>query len=224
MKNTPVRFAVAALSCSLLAGAALAQMGRFSAPHVMGFWNPVVGAGAVYTVQPAKGDKTEMQIAIVGKEQVDGKDAYWYEMAFNHGNGEMIMKSLMVLNGADTHVSRMIMQMPGRPPMEMPTQMMHQDRTTQPADIRSDAEDLGSETVTVPAGTFTCEHYRTKKTGGEVWVSQKVSPYGLVKSKTNDTSMELTKVITGAKDQITGTPQPFNPQAFGQQQQQSPNQ
>jgi hypothetical protein len=32
--------------------------------------------------------------------------------------------------------------------------------------------------------------------------------------------MELTKVITGAKDQITGTPQPFNPQMMMQQQQQ----
>jgi hypothetical protein len=223
MKNIPIRFAAAALFCSLLAGAAPAQMGRFSAPQVMGFWNPVVGAGAVYTVRPAKGDKTEMQIAIVGEEQVDGKDAYWYEMSFNHGNGETIMKSLMVLNGPDTHVSRMIIQMPGRPPMEMPTQMMHQDRTTQPADVRSDAEDLGSDTITVPAGTFTCQHYRTKN-GGEVWVSPKVSPYGLVKSKTNDSSMELTKVVTGAKDQITGTPQPFNPQASGQQQQQSPNQ
>src|ERR1700689_4623808 len=112
MKNS-WRCAATAGVLVLMASAAVAQMGRFSAPHVMGFWNPVVGAGAVYTLQPAKGDKTEMQIAIVGKEQVDGKDAYWYEMAFNHGNGEMIMKSLMVLNGSDTHVSRMIMQLPG---------------------------------------------------------------------------------------------------------------
>lgn len=223
MKNSPLRFAATALFCSLLTTGAAAQMGRFSAPQVVGFWNPVVGAGAAYLVQPAKGDKTEMQIAIVGKEQVEGKDAYWYEMSFNHGNGQMIMKSLMVLNGPDTRVSRMIMQMPGRAPMEMPTQMMHQDHSTQPADVRSEAEDLGSEIITVPAGTFTCEHYRTKN-GGDVWVSQKISPYGLVKSKTNDSSMELTKVVTGAKDQITGTPQPFNPQMFMQQQQPSPNQ
>ena len=222
MKNS-LRFALSAVLFGLMATAAAAQMGSFSAPHVMGFWNPVVGQGATYSMQSAKGDKTDMQIAIVGKEQVDGKDAYWYEMSFNRGKGEMIIKTLMVLNGSDTHVSRMIMQMPGRPPMEMPTQMMHQDKTTQPADVRSDAEDLGSETITVPAGTFTCKHYRTKKNGGDVWVSEKISPYGLVKSKTNDSSMELTKVVTGAKDQITGTPQPFNPQAFGQQQQ-SPNQ
>jgi hypothetical protein len=222
--NHSLRFAVSAVLFGLMATAAAAQMGAFSAPNVMGFWNPVVGQGAAYSMQSAKGDKTEMQIAIVGKEQVEGKDAYWYEMAFNRGSGQMIIKTLMVLNGTDTHVSRMIMQMPGRPPMEMPAQMLHQDKTTQPADVRSDAEDLGSETITVPAGTFTCKHYRTKKAGGDVWVSDKISPYGLVKSKTNDSSMELTKVVTGAKDQITGTPQPFNPQAFGQQQQQSPNQ
>jgi hypothetical protein len=212
------RHALTALLLALVSTAASAQMGRFSSPHVSGFWNPVVGEGAQYSIQSQKGDKTDMQITVVGKESVDGKDAYWYEMSFNRGNGEMVMKQLMVLNGADTQISRMIMQMPGRPPMEMPTQMLHQDHAPQTADVRTGGEDLGSDTITVPAGTFTCQHYRTKS-GGEVWVSQKVSPYGLVKSKSNESSMELTKVITGAKDQITGTPQPFNPQMMIQQQQ-----
>ena len=212
------RHALTALLLALVSTAASAQMGRFSSPHVSGFWNPVVGEGAQYSIQSQKGDKTDMQITVVGKESVDGKDAYWYEMSFNRGNGEMVMKQLMVLNGADTQISRMIMQMPGRPPMEMPTQMLHQDHAPQTADVRTGGEDLGSDTITVPAGTFTCQHYRTKS-GGEVWVSQKVSPYGLVKSKSNESSMELTKVITGAKDQITGTPQPFSPQMMMQQQQ-----
>jgi len=216
--KTSLRYILAAFLLTLVATVASAQIGRFSQPHVMGFWNPVVGEGAEYEIQSANGDKSNMQITIVGKEPVNGKDAYWYEMALHRGSGQMIVKTLMVLNGADTHSSRMIMQMPGQPPMEMPTQMMHQERSPQTADIRSDAEDLGSETITVPAGTFTCQHYRTKS-GGEVWVSPKVSPYGLVKSKSNDSSMELTKIITGAKDQITGTPQPFNPQMMQQQQQ-----
>src|ERR1700693_1864202 len=132
--NNSLRFAVSAVLFGLMATAAGAQMGSFSAPHVMGFWNPVVGQGATYSMQSAKGDKTDMQIAIVGKEQVDGKDAYWYEMSFNRGGGQMIMKSLMVLNGSDTHVSRMIMQMAGRPPMEVVMEMMHQDRAKQTAD------------------------------------------------------------------------------------------
>jgi len=214
------RHTVTATLLAVVATAASAQMGHFSAPHVSGFWNPVMGAGAEYQIQPAKGDKSNIQITIVGKEAVEGKDAYWYEMSFDRANGQMmVFKQLMVLNGADTQISRMIMQMPGRPPMEMPTQMMHQDRAPQTADVRTGGEDLGSDTITVPAGTFTCQHYKTKS-GGEVWISPKVSPYGLVKSKSNDTTMELTKLITGAKDQITGTPQPFNPQMMMQQQQQ----
>ena len=214
------RHTVTATLLAVVATAASAQMGHFSAPHVSGFWNPVMGAGAEYQIQPAKGDKSNIQITIVGKEAVEGKDAYWYEMSFDRANGQMmVFKQLMVLNGADTQISRMIMQMPGRPPMEMPTQMMHQDRAPQTADVRTGGEDLGSDTITVPAGTFTCQHYKTKS-GGEVWISPKVSPYGLVKSKSNDTTMELTKLITGAKDQITGTPQPFNPKMMMQQQQQ----
>ena len=74
--NNSLRFALSAVLFGLMATAAAAQMGSFSAPHVMGFWNPVVGQGAMYSMQSAKGDKTDMQIAIVGKEQVEGKDAY----------------------------------------------------------------------------------------------------------------------------------------------------
>jgi hypothetical protein len=42
-------------------------------------------------------------------------------------------------------------------------------------------------------------------------VSEKVSPFGVVKSQGKDTTMVLTKVVTDATDKITGTPQPFNP-------------
>ena len=73
------RYAAAACVLVLAASAAVAQMGRFSAPHISGFWNPVVGEGAEYSMQPAKGDKTDMQITVVGKESVGGKDAYWYD-------------------------------------------------------------------------------------------------------------------------------------------------
>jgi len=210
------RLAVPAALIMLLAASANAQMGR--PPRISGVWNPVVGAGAAYEVD-TKGDKTEMEIAIIGKESVGGKDAYWYEMSFNSAGvgGQMVMKSLTIPDGPDTQVTRMIMQMPGRPPMEMPAQMLHQDRSRQPADIRSDAEDLGNESVTVPAGTFTCKHYRSKKDSSDTWISEKVSPYGMVKHQSADTTMVLTKVIANAKDKITGTPVPFNPQMMMQQ-------
>ena len=196
-----------------------AQMGMHAGPAMRGIFNPVVGSGGEYEMTTDKG-KTVMEISVVGKESVDGKDGYWFEMAISNASmGQMISKSLTVLDGQDTVVSRMIMQMGSRPPMEMPTQMYKANAQKQSADIRDRADDVGSETVTTPAGTFITEHYKMKDGSGDAWVAPKAGPYGLVKFQGKDSSMVLTKVITDAKDQITGTPQPFNPMMFQQNQQ-----
>jgi len=196
-----------------------AQMGMHAGPAMRGIFNPVVGSGGEYEMTTDKG-KTVMEISVVGEESVDGKDGYWFEMAISNASmGQMISKSLTVLDGQDTVVSRMIMQMGSRPPMEMPTQMYKANAQKQSADIRDRADDVGSETVTTPAGTFVAEHYKMKDGSGDAWVAPKAGPYGLVKFQGKDSTMVLTKVITDAKDKITGTPQPFNPMMFQQNQQ-----
>jgi hypothetical protein len=190
------------------AAAAHAQMGR--APQFSGVWNPVVGAGAAYSVQ-ARGETTEMEMAVIGKEMVEGKDGYWFEMTMQspREKGTMVMKYLYVLEGAQTRIVRMVMQAPGQPPMEMPASMMGRMGTqpTQTADIRTQSQDVGGESVTTPAGTFACEHYRARDGSWDVWVAKDLPPYGLVKSQAHDYTMTLLRVITNAKDKITGTPQ-----------------
>jgi hypothetical protein len=213
------RFVIAAGLGIFSVGTAAGQMGM-RGPSMRGVWNPVVGSGAAYSIEQKSGEKSEMEMAIVGKETVDGKDGYWFEMTMQspRGEGQMVMKSLTVVDGSNTTVKRMIMQPPGQQPMEMPIAMMQQrGSTTRPADIRSEAEDVGSESVTTPAGTFTCEHYRMKDGSADVWVAKNVAPYGVVKSTSKDTTMLLTRVITNAKDKITGTPVPFNPMGMMQQ-------
>jgi len=202
----------------LLAGTASAQMGMRQSPMPSGIFSPVVGSGAAYDITTSEGRKMNIEYAIVGKESVNGKDGYWMEWTTSGmGNGEMVMKVLTV-PGETTATTRVIMQMPGRPPMEMPQQMSgRMSSQTAASDIRSSATDVGSESVTVPAGTFTCEHYRMKEGSGDTWVSTKVAPFGVVKHQGKDTTMVLTKVITDAKDRIVGTPQPFNPMGMTQQ-------
>jgi len=215
-----VRFGYVFVLAAMLPGFAGAQMGMHAGPAMRGIFNPVVGSGGQYEMMSEKGTKTVMEIAVVGKESVDGKEGYWFEMTMaNTAMGQMTSKTLTVLDGQDTVVSRMIVQMGNRPPMEMPTQMYKTNAQKQPADIRDRAEDVGSESVTTPAGTFVTEHYKMKDGSGDAWVAPKAGPYGLVKFQGKDTSMVLTKVITDAKDQITGTPQPFNPMMFQQNQQ-----
>jgi hypothetical protein len=205
----------------ILAGAATASaqmggmMGGGAASQFKGIFNPVIGQGGEYlltsTSANQKGPHT-IDIAVVGKEEVDGKTGYWLEITTQdpRSGGSMYMKMLTVIDGTNTQSTRMIMQMPPQPPMEMDIQSMQamSGRTPPPqsADISKEGQDMGSETVTVPAGTFTCEHYRTSE-GDDVWVSTKVSPWGLVKMTGHTgTSMVLNKVFTDAKDMITGTP------------------
>lgn len=209
---------VAVVFCGLaLASASSAQMMRGGGPpQFAGVFNPVVGAGAAYELETQDGKKN-VEMGIVGKESVEGKDAYWWEMAIpdQRAGGEMVLKVLLVMDGSSTHSSKMIMQLPGKPPMEMPTGMTQGNRSHVPTDARTDAQDLGSESVTVPAGTFTAEHYRSKDGSADTWVAKSAGPYGIVKHQGKDTTMVLTKVYSDYKDKITGTPQPFNPMAFG---------
>ena len=185
-------------------------------PTLSGIWHPVVGTGASYDVTKADGTKLPYEILIVGKEDVDGKPAYWMEMSMAEPrtSSTVYVKSLMTVNENHVVSSRMIMQMPGQDPMELDSNMAAQSRRMQQpqsSDINEKAEVVGTESVTVPAGTYTCQHYRMKDGSGDAWISDKVGPWGLVKAVDKGQTIVLTKSITDAKDHITGTPKKFDP-------------
>lgn len=222
MKRTWWLLAAALVCCGWVAPLR-AQMGM-RGPELRGVFRPIMGAGAEYAMEDkgGKGQPRKMEITIVGKEQVDGKDAYWMEMGFAEprSGGIMYMKTLTVVDDQKVVTSRMIMQMPGQPPMEMDSQMgMHRNKQPQSADIRKEAERVGAETITTPAGTFACERWRQKDGSSDFWISDKVAPWGLVKMVGKDSSMTLLRVITGAKTHITGTPVKFDPMQMMRQHQ-----
>lgn len=214
------RFMVLTITmCLGFAGAAAAQMGM-RPPQIPGEFKPVVGSGSQYEISTKKDPKMEMAYAIVGKESVDGAEGYWMEIRMLSGKGEgMVMKQLMVMSGGTPGLKRMIMQMPGRPPMEMPVGMMGGMMKDMPKHTATETgqghgmgEKVGTETVTVPAGTFMCDHYRSHSEHGtsDIWISTKVAPYGLVKMTSEDTTMVLQKVLTNETSQIKGEPQKMN--------------
>lgn len=210
------RMMTGAFLLAVMVATAGAQMGMRQGPAMSGIFRPVVGSGAQYEVQTADGKKTQMEYSVVGKESVNGKDAFWFEMVTSGTPmGEMVMKTLTTTDASNTITSRTIMQMPGRPPMEMSSQMGRMGSQGQTTDLRTRAERVGTESVTTPAGTFSCEHYLMMKDGsGDTWVSDKVYPLGVVKHQGKDSTMVLIKVLTDVKDRITGTPQPFNPMSM----------
>jgi hypothetical protein len=171
-----------------------------------GIWHPVVGSGGAYD-WTIGADKHPLEMTVVGKEDVEGKTGYWVEtVSTNPNGGQLYYKALMVANDSGLISTRTIIQRPGQPPMETNTGKNPAAQQARPVDMRDQADLLGTETITVPAGTFTCQHYRAKDGSSEVWVSDQISPWELVKTQSKTSSMVLTKVLADAKDKITGTP------------------
>jgi hypothetical protein len=203
-----VLVAVVSLSPRLTPPLSAQMFGGMGAQEVRGVFKPVVGSGATYETVKTDGRKAQFDIAIVDKEPSGG---YWTEYSIEdpRTKGTVYMKSLILAQGDEAVVQRTIVQMPGRPPMEMSSLMqgMGHPKQNQKIDVRAEAQNLGTESVTTPAGTFSCQHWRTTKEGTDVWISDRVTPWGLVKMSGKDaSSIILVRVITGARSHITGVP------------------
>jgi hypothetical protein len=164
-----------------------------------------VGAGAAYDVQTPD-HKMSMEVGVVGKESVEGVDGFWLEITMGTN---MTMKSLI----AGGEAKRMIFQQGSEAPMEMSLDMVRMmPKAMQPKgpgkDIRETAKLIGKESVTVPAGTFACDHYQDTEGGRtvDVWVSSDAAPYGVVKMTGPNTSVVLTQVIKDYRSKITRAP------------------
>jgi len=220
-----MRRIVGALFCVLalaLASAVHAQMGMdlFKRPSITKVFHPVVGKGALYETTTSKtGDSKPhtMEMGIVGKESVDGKDGYWMQFVSSDSKGQVVGKSLITIDDFQFH--RMIIQPPGQGAMEMPVNVTAKNRQRIDENM-SDWHSVGTDTITVPAGTFSCEHWKNDKSGAEAWTSDKVVPFGMVKEVGKDSSMVLVKVLDNVSDRITGPVRQFDIQQMMQQMQQ----
>ncbi len=214
-----VRIALTVIALALACGPGATAQGMRGGPgrqppQLMGEFKPVVGNGAQYLMTSQSGD-THISYVIVGEEKLAASTGYWLEIRTQGGEipGEMVMKQLMVMSGEKPEIKRMIMQRPGRPPMEFPLGMMPglAQRGAETGDTNPGVK-LGSESIPVPAGTFECDHYRKQETPGsvDIWISSKVSPYGTVKMSRGDLSLVLEKVLTNEVSHIHGEPRPMN--------------
>ena len=186
---------------------AQAQLGKGAGPKFYSDFKPVIGGWSEYQMTSKSEGSTKMKIAIVGKEG----DAYWYETVMEGGRqGRIITKMLVSGDPGDTkNVKRMIFKQGNEPAMEMPVEMMHQSSKGQGQSGK--IIDKGTETIKVPAGTFKTQRSQYQDAEGVVdtWMYKDVSPYGMIKSVSKDMEMVLIGYGTGAKTQITETPQKF---------------
>jgi len=207
-------------ACIAISPAAKAQFGGmnpFKKPNISDIFHPVVGQGAVYEQQHKDGTKSPLELTVVGKETVDGKQGYWLEVGHAEKGSDSLTyaKMLITLDPWQTH--KMIFVMPhSAQPVEYPLNPSQKTKEKMEENMEK-WHKVGTETITVPAGTFLCDHWAKDDGTEDVWASSKVSPMSLVKSVGKTSTMVLVKTLSSAPEHITGTPQKFDPQMFRQQ-------
>jgi len=210
---------LAATATSTLSPLASAQLPGFTAikrPNIANIFHPAVGAGAAYEETDQQGRKTQPDLSIVDKEWVGAQQGYWMEISREIGPGPTKYFKILVTPD-DFAFHKTVFIMPdSNQPMEMDMDAGKVNRSNVEKNLDK-WHSVGTETVTVPAGTFSCEHWTKDDGKGDIWASSKISPMGLVKSVDKNETMVLVKIISDAKTHITGTPTKFDPQMMMRQ-------
>lgn len=178
-----------------------------------------VGHWASYAWQGGRVEGTAMRVAIVGTEKVGDSTFYWYEVRVTTrepgDRGRVIMQALVPGLVYDPAGMRALVMKSGKDPAtrlpdEM-VQMMAGRSVNMAAEMTRacfEAELVGWEQVTVPAGVFRALHAKTKE-GAEAWFAPDLL-FGLLKVVTKDgDTMVLTGQGTDAKSSITERPRPM---------------
>jgi hypothetical protein len=137
--------------------------------------------------------------------------------------GQMVRATVFATPGtpADADITRRVVQSYRFDPIEWPDQIAEQRPYARPDPTKL----LGEETITVRGGTYTTKHYVDTTRFAEpvdYWIDERVAPLGLVKLEAEErqaagavstagrrVTYELLVSGTGAKPQITKTPQPY---------------
>jgi len=206
MKRSWHVFAIFVAILLAAASSSQAQMGMdmFKRPSITKVFHPVVGRGAVYldTDKDGKTSRTS-EIAVVAKESFEGKEGFWMQIYSTDSQGKAFVGKSLITPG-DFEFHRMIIQPPGQQAMEIPMKM-NAARKEKIEEHAAEWHSVGTESVTVPAGTFSCEHWRNDKTHAEIWTSDKVTPFGMVREISgNGNTQVLSKLLDNAADRITG--------------------
>jgi hypothetical protein len=178
------------------------------------FKMPEVGSYATYKVVQTE-NKIERitKLSIVGKEKSkEGEDLYWYEVAeTDPKKGETVLVKMLISGNPQEigTIQRMIMKSGKEDATELPPEILAMINapapdTTKPP--KPKMKNLGTEKVKVNDETLECAHmqYMTgDKTSAEVWTNVKIPLFGVVKSTSETTTMELTGYGTDAKSAIT---------------------
>ncbi|MEO8088954.1 MAG: hypothetical protein ABI703_01505 [Gemmatimonadales bacterium] len=200
------------LSLAVILGAASAGWAQETCLEQMRF--PAVGRWAQYQALYNKTDPHTIRYAVVGAEKRAGKDLMWLELRMSGGKKDANVIYQMLVPGSVAEIGKVeeIIMKPGeKPAMKMDGMMLNMIRGQMEKqsflnDACKDVTLVGAERLTLPAGKFQTQHFRSAKYGSDTWLTANV-PFALVKSVGKNYEMTLVSYGRGAKSSITEVPQ-----------------
>lgn len=200
------------LSLAILLGVASAARAQETCIEQIKF--PEVGRWAEYQALYNKKDPYKIRYAVVGSERRGGKDLKWLElrMTGEKKDGNVIYQMLVPGSAAELADVQEIVMKPGdKPAMKMDGMMLNMIRGQMEkqsflSDVCKDVTLVGAESVTVPAGKFETQHFRSDKYTSDSWLALNI-PFAMVKSVGKNYEMALLSHGTSAKSSITEKPQ-----------------
>ena len=200
------------LSLAVLLGAAPAGWAQETCIEQLKF--PAVGRWAEYQALYNKKDPYTIRYAVVGSERRGGKDLKWLELRMigEKKDGNIVYQMLVPASVAELGEVQEIVMKPGsKPAMKMDGMMLNMIRGQMEkqsflGDVCKDVTLVGPETVTVPAGKFQTQHFRSDKYTSDSWLTLDI-PFAIVKSVGKTYEMALRSHGDGAKSSITEKPQ-----------------
>jgi hypothetical protein len=177
---------------------------------------PPAGSWTEFRVTGSAGSESTMRFAAIGSEKRDGKSLSRIETTMKQGGesaGGQTMVMQVLVPGYPYEpgdIAEVIVKPNDQPAMRMSGEMMNRlkSQTSPGLSVAERCKSMtlvGNETVTVPGGTFQTRHFRDPKTATDIWLSRDL-PFNMVKTKSQNTSLELTRHGTGAKSAIVETP------------------
>jgi hypothetical protein len=181
---------------------------------------PAIGRWAEYQALYNKKDPYTIRYAVVGGERRGGKDLKWLElrMVGAKKNGNMVYQMLVPGSAAEVgNVEEIIMKAGDKPAMRMDGMMLNMIRAQMEKqsflkDVCKDVTLVGPERVTVPAGKFQTQHFRSAKYTSDSWLTFTI-PFAMVKSVGKNYEMALRSYGDDAKSSITEVPQSMGGEA-----------
>ncbi|MFB3850518.1 MAG: hypothetical protein ACE14Q_01185 [Acidobacteriota bacterium] len=201
----------------LMIAVSLVSLASSYFPQFYHLYNPVVGEWSKYEMKDNQGNKAILTISVVSKEGSN----YWIEVESSQMTDVGIAGYLVSGDPTeDSNVLKVRLKSGDGPIIEITKETLEKMKNAQKSASVSTGigptigkiQSLPNETLKVGSETYDCQRIKLISSDdrfADIWINEKVSPFGIVKLISGDESLILIDAGKGAKPRLLGNATPL---------------